>query len=181
MASTQVSNCRWCGVPLWVITGDGQGNRWWTADDATSIYCTKAPRNATAAHAPHFPLALMSAEERQEAERRQRAREIAQDQAAGRSGKGEEWVWGTCVRCQADDLVKGPPGAEMCIYCDTLRGMPRTPLPVVVHDASAVPRGRPPILALAGGIMLVLSMLGAISPDLWVIGAGLIAISAISR
>jgi hypothetical protein len=133
----------------------------------------------------HQPDPEIIEEAKFEAARRAHNRRIAQafmvrledpDDPRPPGQEGPEWIWGVCTRCRTDDLVKGPPGAELCIYCDELRIAPPPPAPPA---ARPVQLGRPPVLGLAGVICMSAYILTGVV-DLFWMGLGMLAICMIT-
>jgi hypothetical protein len=175
VASTEVTSCRYCRTSLWITDKDGSWS-WWTADES-SVYCPKAPPADPGKPVPHYPVALMNELDRavyEELERRRAARELASRMAV----RGM-WHEGTCVGCGLSDLpVIGLPGSEHCRYCEELRALPKPPEVIETHRAEVIRRGRPPVLVLAGCLLLISYAVSGIE-DLALIGMVLLGLSCI--
>lgn len=151
--------CKYCGCEVREYIG-AHGTRLWVSDEHPfGIYCPDSPEPWVRRH-------MISDHEMQ---LRARFQELAERTRAIASQPALLGMWrdGTCTGCGMDDEpVKGPPGAELCRYCDELESLPplNGPPPVPRPVAAEVRRGKNPLPCLA---MLFCSWMLLAMPGYW--------------
>ena len=164
--------CKYCGLEVIEYIG-AHGTRLWVTEVRVAgdwerhIYCPASPELGAQRH-------MIGDHEMQ---LRARFQELASQPAL--LGM---WRDGTCTGCGMDDEpVKGPPGAELCRYCDELKGLPPLNGPPPVPrppDVMVIRRGRSPVPSIA---LMVCSWVLLAMPGYWqFLGLAFFALAAMA-